>query len=455
VTAAGRELVPISPALGTAAWYGDIDLQLELPRAWDVVVHWPATPAPLRDSDLEACLAQPIGQPRLGELAKGRRDACIIVDDLTRPTPAAAILRHVTAELAAAGLEDSAISIVIGSGTHGPAKLGIDAKIGAEAAARFRVIQHDDRRHCVRVGTTSFGSPVEANRAVVEADLVVGIGGIYPQHTVGFGGGAKIVLGVLGRHSIERLHYRHPSVEGRLDVQSDFRRDVAEMARRLGLMISINALVDARRRLVWVGAGDPEQCFSAGRQLAATWFAAPPPGDADVVIANAYPMDLSATFVRSKGVVPLTWAAPHASRILIGAASEGLGHHGLFPLESDRTQRLRHALRRVRNTRREELPGLVGRRVASVARRTMSRRPAPTGVDRGPILFHPTRPRHDLPATLGGMRVVPEWRDVVALVEERQRPVGESRSAGAALRAVVYPCSSLQVLAEVVRSEAG
>jgi len=107
--AAARELVAVSPPLGTAAWYGDTDLQLELPRAWDVVVHWPATPPPLHDSDVAASLAQPIGQPRLAELALGRRRVCIIVDDLTRPTPAAAILRHVTAELAAAGVEDTAI----------------------------------------------------------------------------------------------------------------------------------------------------------------------------------------------------------------------------------------------------------------------------------------------------------------------------------------------------------
>src|SRR6185369_13238971 len=99
--------------------------------------------------------------------------------DLTRPTPVAEILPHVLLELAAAGVADAGITIVVGSGTHGPAKADIERKIGPDAAGRFRVVQHDDRRDCVRVGTTSFGSPVVANRTVVESDLVVGIGGIY------------------------------------------------------------------------------------------------------------------------------------------------------------------------------------------------------------------------------------------------------------------------------------
>ena len=112
------------------------------------------------------------------------------------------------------------------------------------------------------VGTTSFGSPVVVNRRVVEADLVIGIGGIYPQHTVGFGGGAKIVLGVLGRQSIERLHFRHEGVGGRHDVVSSFRSDVTEMAAMVGLEVSIGAMVDARRQLVWLRSGDPRQYFA-------------------------------------------------------------------------------------------------------------------------------------------------------------------------------------------------
>ena len=63
------------------------------------------------------------------------------------------------------------------------------------------------------------------------------------------------------------------------------------------------------------------------------------------------------------------------------------------------------------------------------------------------MLFHPTTANHDFPRRLGGMTVVPEWSDVLPLVEAQQRGRGQGASGQARLRAVVYPCSSIQVLA--------
>ena len=432
-------LVPISPPLSTAAWYGDRLLELGLPADWEVTVHLPATPDPLTDDAIRDALRAPVGQSELATLAAGRRRVAIVVDDLTRPTPVDRILPRVVDELARAGVQDAAITVLIGTGTHGPSRAGPERKVGSELARRLRIEIHDDRRGCVRVGTTSFGSPVVANRRVVEADLVIGIGGIYPQHTVGFGGGAKIVLGVLGRRSIERLHFRHEGVGGRHDLVSSFRQDVTEMATMVGLEVSIGAMVDARRQLVWLRSGDPGQYFADACAEAIRRFGAPMPGDADVVISNAYPMDLSATFVRSKGIVPLVHAKAGASRVLIGAASEGLGHHGLFPLVSGRGAGIRQILRTARNVPRMDVPRLAARRIVHAARRVgaSSRRPEATGGLR-PVLFHPTG-GVSLPEMLAGMQTEASWERIIGIVEREQAGM-------APIRAVVYPCSPLQVL---------
>lgn len=433
--------VPISPPLSTAAWYGDRLLDLGLPATWEVIVHLPTTPDPLTDDEILRTLRAPVGQSELATLAAGRRRVAIIVDDLTRPTPVERILPHVLDELARAGVQDAAITVLIGTGTHGPSRAAPLRKIGAASATRVHVEIHDDLHGCVRVGTTSFGSPVVANRRVVEADLVIGIGGIYPQHTVGFGGGAKIVLGILGRHSIERLHFRHEGVGGRHDVVSSFRRDVTEMAAMVGLEVSIGAMVDARRRLVWLRSGDPQQYFAEACAEAIRLFGAPMPGDADVVISNAYPMDLSATFVRSKGIVPLVHARPGASRILIGGASEGLGHHGLFPLVAGRGAGLRQILRTARNVPRVEVPRLAARRLARAARQSfgaLSRQREATTSPLRPVLFHPTTGT-GLPSLIAGMRTEPSWERIIGIVEREQAEVTP-------IRAVIYPCSPLQVL---------
>ena len=65
-------------------------------------------------------LRDPIGAESLTEMASGRRDAVIIVDDLSRPTPAFAVLPHILDELAAGGLREEDIRIIIGLGTHRP-----------------------------------------------------------------------------------------------------------------------------------------------------------------------------------------------------------------------------------------------------------------------------------------------------------------------------------------------
>ena len=72
-------------------------------------------------------------------------------------------------------------------------------------------------------------------------------------------------------------------------------------------------------------------------------------GDADVVISAAYPIDVSLTFMRSKGIIPLLHAAPGASRVLVAACPEGVGHHGLFPfVPNPQRWRYRHMARRAR-----------------------------------------------------------------------------------------------------------
>src|SRR3954449_2813805 len=74
--------------LRTAAWYGDHEIELPVPDGWDLTVHTPRTPAPLSDAEIDAALRQPVGQEPISRLAAGRSRPLIIVDDLTRPTPA-------------------------------------------------------------------------------------------------------------------------------------------------------------------------------------------------------------------------------------------------------------------------------------------------------------------------------------------------------------------------------
>jgi nickel-dependent lactate racemase len=348
-------------------------------------------------------------------------------------------------EFEEAGISRSAVTVLLATGTHG--RTPGDAlvkKIGTEAAASCRLLVHDDRRDLVSVGRTSYGTPVLVNSEVLASDFVLGLGGIYPQHSTGFGGGSKIVLGVLGRRSITHLHYGHRSMEGSYEVDNDFRRDLDEIARAVGLRTSISVHLDARREVVRMVVGDHRRYYEEAVAFSMNAYEAHLPGDADVVISNAFPMDVSLTFMRSKGIVPLLHAAPHASRVVIAGCPEGVGHHGLFPfVDQPRLARARHVARHVM-VHPSALPAKAARRVGRVGRRSGDRAASPDEADgerRGgrSLLYTPGREFGSLPREIPSMTAVENWGDIV----ERVRAEQEGRDE---LDVVVYPCAPLQVL---------
>jgi nickel-dependent lactate racemase len=434
-------LRPAVPTLTTAAWYGDLPLELVFPEDWNVVVHEPDLPPPLDRAEIAAAIQAPVAAPSLRSLAAGAHRVVVIVDDLTRPTPVEHVLPHILEELESAGTPRANVTILVGSGTHGPASSdAMKRKVGASAEG-CRLVSHDDLADCPKVGVTKMRTPVFVDREIASADLVIGVGGVYPQHSTGFGGGVKLAIGVLGRASISRLHFGHESMEGRYNVDNDFRSDLAEIARMIGLRWTVLVHVNARRQIVRVVAGDPEGAYPAAAAFSRERFRAPLPHDADVVIANAYPMDTSATFMRSKGIIPLLHAPVGASRVLMAGCPEGIGHHGLFPIRppSGLVSRLRRRWEITRARGWTEVLRLAG----TVARRPFrSRAATPAAPQRLPILMYQTvDPLVPLPASLPGMGVVETWPNVIEMILQQQ-------SGKLGLRVVVYPCAPLQVFEE-------
>lgn len=446
----------------TNAWYGDEELVLDFPDDWEVTVHRPSTPPPLTSEQIEDAFDRPVGQEPLRRLGVGSSTVAVVVDDLTRPTPASEVLPALLGHLDDAGIPAGGISIVVGTGTHGPPRPdAIRRKAGDHVAERYRVLVHDDSRDLVWLGRTTRGTPVVANRLVASADLVVGVGGVYPQHSVGFGGGVKSALGVLGRRTIRALHYGHESVEGAYDIDNPFRRDLSEIAAMLGMRTGVAIHVDADRRPVRVVSGEPRRFYRDAVSFSVERYTAPSPGDADVVVSNAYPMDTSLTFMRSKGIIPLLDAHRGASRIVLAACPEGNGHHGLFPfVDLPRFHRERdlarviaaHPARSARKVGRRirgklgvpavhALPD-VGDASEALAGRTPEappERPAEPHNSNEIWLVRPGRAGTPLASPIPGMATSESWAAAIDSVRREQAGRG-------GLRVVVYAAAPLQVL---------
>ena len=441
-------------SLKTGAWYGDRRIELPLPSDWDVEVRWPATTPPLSAEELLNTLESPTGTVALTKICQGKARPLIIVDDLNRPTPTDEIMPYVLKMMGAVGIPTEAVKILMATGTHGlPSPDAILKKTGS-SAADCQLLIHDCFTNKVRLGVTSYGTPVFVNRAILESDVVIGIGGIYPNYTAGFGGGTKLALGVLGIQTIYHLHFRHKSAGwGNYIEDLDFRRELDEIARMIGMVFNVSLLIDADRRIVKMYCGDPTAYFPRAVVDYQKMFRTQPPGDADVVISNAYPNDCSLTFARMKGFLPLNHCRPGCSRIAIAACSEGLGLHNIWPFVNvPPHHRLKHRFRRLSVLTFKEILAKILAKGLHATQRLLSSRDQDTldqnAPDTGeykpasPVwLYQAGAPETNLPADVPGIRITSDWEKIVVAVQQEQSKRGR-------IKVLVYPCAFLQLLKE-------
>ena len=193
----------------TRAWAGDEALTLTFPEGWTVETFGPQECPQVTADQIQTAFDNPIGTPRISELARGKNSAAIIVDDLSRPTPAAELIPYVLKELETASIPKNQIRFVVGGGSHRPIDAEeIDKKVGADIARAYQVTNHYFMGGDLRaLGSLDSGLPIYIDRVVADADLKLCVGGIYPHANVGFGGGAKLILpGVSGFATMFYFH---------------------------------------------------------------------------------------------------------------------------------------------------------------------------------------------------------------------------------------------------------
>lgn len=106
--------------------------------------------------------------PRLRAPASHNKIA-ILVDDLTRPTPAGAILSLLVDELEKRGVRDRQIQVIIALGTHRAMdEREIKQRFGERIVNRLSITNHDfvSEEGLVRMGKTKLGIPISINRDV-------------------------------------------------------------------------------------------------------------------------------------------------------------------------------------------------------------------------------------------------------------------------------------------------
>lgn len=244
-------------------------------------------------------IRNPIGCPPLKEFVKGKKRILLVADDNTRLTPLRKILPHVLDELKKGGIKDKQIKILIASGTHRPmSRREKIYKYGKTILEHFKVYNHrwKDKTALVRINSTICGKKICINRLAKESDFIIGIGSIVPHVTTGFSGGGKIILpGICGKETTEDMHWKALEFEIKdiLGVYDNpMRRMVNSVAKKVGLKFIVNVIMDDSDRVIDIVAGDPVKAHRKGAHIAKRVFGLKVSHPADIVVADARPMDI-------------------------------------------------------------------------------------------------------------------------------------------------------------------
>jgi nickel-dependent lactate racemase len=317
--------------------YGRTGLDVELPDARVVgpLAIRPAPPLSDPEAALAHALSQPIGTRPLAELARGRRNACILVCDITRPVPNRLLLPPLLRILEEQGLARRDILILIATGLHRPNE-GAELRelLGPDIVANYRVENHHGKVLAEHdyLGETANGVPVYLDRRYVRADLKITTGLIEPHLMAGYSGGRKVICpGIAALETVKVWHgprfLEHPRADCGIVVGNPVHEENTRIAQMAGCDFIVNVSLDGQRRPTWIGAGDMIGAWEDGVRFVEGVVRVPVPEPLDVVVTSCAGYPLDTTWYQA--VKGLTGALPIVKRggtiILAASLTEGLG----------------------------------------------------------------------------------------------------------------------------------
>ncbi|MBW2062493.1 MAG: DUF2088 domain-containing protein [Deltaproteobacteria bacterium] len=317
-------------------WYENEEMELTLPDRWEVDnLNSPGFDKPgLTSEQIKDKINHPIEGPPLEEIAQGKKQAVIVFDDMTRPTPVKDIAPHIVESLHEAGMKKDQIRFVWALGAHGTYDM-INArkKLGEEIVENYVIYNHDPFQHTVPVGRTPTGVELWFNREFMACDLKIGIGCITPHPQLGFGGGAKLILpGVAGIETINQFHnqqYRDPQSTGLGNYDNNIMRPECEAAADMvGLNFKVDCLINRRAQITDLYAGPFRAAHAAGVEEAKRHYGLAAATGYDIAICNTYAK-------ANESVIALVLALSLMKRgegtaVLISDAPEGQVPHYVF-----------------------------------------------------------------------------------------------------------------------------
>jgi len=316
--------------------YGRSGLLVRVPDTLAVSLLEPHKGVPLDDPSaaIERALADPVVSAPLSDLARGRRNAAVVISDKTRPVPYGILLPPILRTLEAAGLRPDHIEILVATGLHRPNTRDELCEMTSPAIVdRYRIRNHVARNadEHVHLGRTLRGTEVWIDGGFVAADLKIVTGLIEPHLMAGYSGGRKAVVpGLAGVDTMRTVHgaaMLEADIGPGILAGNPFHEDLLDIVRRVGVDFMVDVAIDRARRITGVFAGDIEAAHAAGVRAVEREVRVDLDRAADIVVTSAAGYPLDATYYQSiKGLVAALNIVRRGGTIILAAAlTEGVG----------------------------------------------------------------------------------------------------------------------------------
>jgi len=282
-------------------------------------------------------LDKPISAPPFRDLARGRRNACILICDKTRPVPNRLFLWPMIEELLSSGMPASRICILVATGLHRPCTDQELAEIIGDprVLSTVRIENHfarDDAAHVDLGPTATRGTPAKIDRRFVEADLRIATGLVEPHFMAGYSGGRKVVApGVAHADTIRTFHSArfmgHPLArECNLDG-NPLHEEQLEIVGKIGEIYGLNTVIDEERNLAQVTFGEVIASHEAAVAFVRSMVEIKVPRKFHTIVTSAggYPLDGTYYQTVKAMVTPMDILEPGGTLIVASECSEGFG----------------------------------------------------------------------------------------------------------------------------------
>ncbi len=284
---------------------------------------------------IKTALKNPLNSKQIKALLQ--EDCLIIVNDASRATPTAKILRALHFLLA-----DKHPNYIISTGTHrAPTEDELKQILGTDPQSlqgKIHIHNSLDTKSLTHIGKTTRGTEVYVNKLLTKSSNLLIIGSVEPHYFAGYTGGRKsLIPGLAGYQTIEQNHRWALSPDSQpLRLEGNpVHEDLMEAVSLLGEknIFSIQVVLDSRSKICAAFTGNLEASFKKAVKAASKVYVTKLKEKADLVITVAAP-PLDANLYQAHKAIEHGKLAlkKRGTIILVAACPEGIGPRHFYDM---------------------------------------------------------------------------------------------------------------------------